>query len=145
MPRPPSIRPRAIFNAGKFPRSRLLVLGQQDPDYRSERPRTYAECQAQGLGLTRACPFVSCKWHLAVDVDAVNGTIRVHLDAWDAEEQTIDVARMPSTCALGVTARHPEGMTLDEIGSMLGLTRERVRQLETRALAAIQAPAARIE
>lgn len=33
-----------------------------------------------------------------------------------------------------VVAAHPDGMTLEEIGDILGLTRERVRQIEASAL-----------
>lgn len=36
--------------------------------------------------------------------------------------------------AKDVVAAHPDGMTLEEIGAVLGLTRERVRQIEATAL-----------
>lgn len=37
-----------------------------------------------------------------------------------------------------VVAAHPDGLTLDEIGELLGLTRERVRQIEEQALASLR-------
>jgi len=33
-----------------------------------------------------------------------------------------------------VVEHHPHGLTLDQIGDLLGLTRERVRQIEAKAL-----------
>lgn len=40
-------------------------------------------------------------------------------------------------CQLLVNA-HPDGLTLDEVGRALGLTRERVRQIEAAALAKLR-------
>lgn len=39
---------------------------------------------------------------------------------------------MPESCALDLSGRGP--MTLEEVGQLFGLTRERVRQIEERAL-----------
>jgi hypothetical protein len=139
------LRNAVIFNASRFPAYRLTVLASEDPDYRSERPRTYAECQGMGLGTARRCPFVSCGHHLALDVDEVTGSIHVNPDAWDKTEQTLDITRLDATCALGEVARHPEGLTLEEIGRALALTRERVRQLETKALDRARNPAAKVD
>lgn len=133
-----SLRPnrnRTVLTAERFAKYRLTVLGQEDPEYSGdERPRTYGECQAQGLGLTRHCPFVSCSYHLALDV-TFRGSIKVQLSAWDPDEQAVDPAVLRQTCALGVAAQNPEGLTLEETGNLLGLTRERVRQVEDKAIA----------
>jgi len=48
---------------------------------------------------------------------------------------------MPETCALDVADRG--GATLGEVGSVLGVTRERVRQLEERALRRLRHPVRR--
>lgn len=128
-------RNRTILTAERFAKYRLTVLGQEDPEYSgAERPRTYGECQAQGLGLTRHCPFVSCSYHLALDV-TYRGSIKVQLSAWDPDEQALDPAALTQTCALGVAAQFPEGLSLQETGNLLGVTRERLRQLEERAIA----------
>jgi hypothetical protein len=37
-------------------------------------------------------------------------------------------------CALDVAKAAPEGLPLEEVGKLLGVTRERVRQIEERAL-----------
>ena len=39
------------------------------------------------------------------------------------------------TCALEVAEEHPDGLTLESVGALLGgMTRERVRQIEAQAL-----------
>jgi DNA-directed RNA polymerase sigma subunit (sigma70/sigma32) len=37
-------------------------------------------------------------------------------------------------CALDIAKSSPEGLPLEEVGKLLGVTRERVRQIEERAL-----------
>lgn len=94
----------------------LLVL----PDV--DRPRTRAEC---GGGQMRPCPFVSCKHHLYLDVNPVSGSVKLNfpdLEVWEMKE----------TCALDVADRG--GITLEEVGEILNLTRERIRQVEVRGL-----------
>lgn len=83
------------------------------------RPRTRAECPTE-----RPCPFTMCKFHLYLDVDR-RGEMRLTFP--DKE-----VWEIPQTCVLDLAERG--GMTLEEVGRVLNLTRERVRQLEARAL-----------
>lgn len=93
------------------------------------RPVTRGDC-LQGENAQRPCPFVSCKHHLALDVSEENGSIKFnfpHLAVWD----------MPETCALDVADRG--GITLEEVGTILNKTRERIRQLETRGIAKLKA------
>jgi hypothetical protein len=87
----------------------------------SARPRTRAEC----LAAPRPCMFLSCKHHLYLDVNPATGSIKVNFpdrDPWELED----------SCALDVADRG--GITLEEVGLVMNLTRERIRQLETRAL-----------
>jgi len=91
-----------------------------------ERPRTRDEC-ANGM---RPCPFVSCKHHLYLDVSAKTGAIKLNfpdLEVWD----------MTETCALDVADRG--GTTLEEVGAIMNLTRERIRQVEVKGLAKLEA------
>jgi hypothetical protein len=86
-----------------------------------ERPATREECQT----MPRPCPFVSCGHHLYLDVNPESGAIKLnfpHLEVWE----------MPETCALDVADRG--GTTLEEVGAILNLTRERIRQVEVRGL-----------
>jgi hypothetical protein len=86
-----------------------------------DRPLTRSECQS----LPRPCPYVSCAHHLYLDVNPSSGAIKLnfpHLEVWEMKE----------TCALDVADRG--GITLEEVGEILNLTRERIRQVEVRGL-----------
>jgi hypothetical protein len=90
------------------------------------KPTTRAEC----IGSERPCPFVSCKHHLSLDVSARTGAIKLNfpdLEVWEMNE----------TCALDVADRG--GTTLEEVGAIMNLTRERIRQVEVKGLAKLQA------
>jgi hypothetical protein len=86
-----------------------------------ERPVTRAEC-ADGM---RPCPWVACKHHLYLDINPRTGSIKINfpdLEPWELQH----------TCALDVADNG--GLTLEEIGLITNLTRERVRQVEVRGL-----------
>jgi hypothetical protein len=113
-----SIAPRRLTAAE-------LAEAERDP-YPSDvqRPRTRGECQ----GGPRPCPFVSCRHHLYLDV-LPSGSLKLNrpeLDVWDLEQ----------SCALDVADKG--GGTLEEVGQICGITRERVRQVEERALLRIK-------
>jgi len=92
----------------------------------AERPETRSDC----LEGARPCPFVSCKHHLYLDISARTGAIKLNfpdLEVWDMSE----------TCALDVADRG--GTTLEEVGAIMNLTRERIRQVEVKGLAKLAA------
>lgn len=92
-----------------------------------ERPRTRGECREA----PRPCPFVSCKHHLYLDVDPRSGSIKLNyptLEPWDLEH----------TCSLDIADRG--GTTLDAVGELMNLTRERIRQVEVHALLSLRLP-----
>jgi hypothetical protein len=89
------------------------------------RPTTRAQC----ADMERPCPFVSCKYHLYIDVHPVRGSIKINFP-------DVEVWEMTDTCALDIADRG--GITLEEVGEIMNLTRERVRQLETQGLARLQ-------
>jgi hypothetical protein len=94
-----------------------------------QRPTTRRDCLAGGINAARPCPFASCSHHLAVEVNARNGNIKLNFP-------DVDVADMVETCSLDVADRG--GITLEELGAVTNLTRERIRQLEDAALDAIK-------
>lgn len=94
-----------------------------------QRPRTFAECEAAGLGAETPCPFVSCKHHVALDVNERAGSIKANFPDREPDE-------IPHTCTLRVAERG--GATLDDVAAVMNLTRERVRQLQDIALAKIR-------
>ena len=106
------------------------MLYPERPGVDYERPRTYGDCERAGLGTETPCPFVSCSRHLALDVNPHTGSIKHN-------RPDLEVDEMGPTCSLAVADRG--GLTLEETGEVLNLTRERVRQLETRALAKVRA------
>lgn len=86
-----------------------------------ERPRTREDCR----DAPRPCPWVACKHHLYLDINPRTGSIKINfpdLEPWELEH----------TCALDVA--DGGGLTLEEIGVITNLTRERVRQVEVRGL-----------
>lgn len=86
-----------------------------------ERPGARSECK-EG---PRPCPYVSCKHHLYLDVNEETGSIKLNfpdLEVWEMRE----------TCSLDVSERG--GITLEEVGEILNLTRERIRQVEVSGL-----------
>ena len=101
-------------------RGRLLY---PETDY--WRPKTRSECK----DMERPCPFVSCKYHLFIDVHPVRGSIKLNFP-------DVEVWEMGETCALDVADRG--GITLEEVGEIMNLTRERVRQVETAGLGKLE-------
>jgi len=90
------------------------------------KPKLRSECK----DMDRPCPYVSCKYHLYTDVHPIRGSIKLNFP-------DVEVWEMTETCALDVADRG--GITLEEVGEIMNLTRERVRQVETTGLAKLQA------
>ncbi len=86
-----------------------------------QKPKKRADC----LKMKRPCLFVSCKYHLYLDVNPETKSIKFNFpdqEVWELRE----------TCALDVADKG--GVTLEEVGAIMNLTRERIRQVEMRAL-----------
>jgi hypothetical protein len=106
---------------------RELELGRMlYPETGYYKPRKREDC----VGGERPCPYVSCKYHLYLDVSPRTGAIKLNfpdLEVWEMNE----------TCSLDVADRG--GTTLEDVGAIMNLTRERIRQVEVRALAKLEA------
>lgn len=83
-----------------------------------ERPRTRAECPPS------PCPWVGCKWNLYLDVTEA-GSLQLNFPE-------LEVDQVPHNCALELAERG--GMTLEQVGQVMNVVRERARQIEAQAL-----------
>lgn len=89
------------------------------------RPVNRADC----ANTPRPCPYVSCKYHLYIDVNPSTGSIKINFP-------DLEVWELKHSCALDVAEQG--GITLEEVGEILNLTRERIRQVEVRGLFKLQ-------
>lgn len=84
------------------------------------RPRVRSDC----LGGPRPCPWVGCKYHLYLDINPRTGSIKLNfpdIEPWE----------MTQSCVLDIADQGP--VTLEDVGRIMNLTRERIRQLEVSA------------
>lgn len=95
------------------------------------RPQQRADCE----GGARPCPYVSCRHHLYLDVHPTSGAIRLNHPGVALED-------MAETCALDVAAKGIS--SLSQIAAHLGISHERVRQIEVDASATFAASHAQI-
>lgn len=89
------------------------------------RPRHRAEC----IDGPRPCPHVSCKHHLYLDVSPQTGTIKLNFP-------DLEVWEMAVSCALDIA--DAGGARLEDVGVLMNITRERARQIESKALAKLE-------
>jgi Sigma-70, region 4 len=116
-------RPRAVraktLNVYRIPKRTLAADRDAYPEP-VDHPRTRAECERG----PRPCPLVGCRHNLYLDVKP-NGSIKLNFP-------DLDVDQIGESCALDVADRG--GATLEIVGALMNLTRERVRQIEAKAL-----------
>jgi len=121
-PRPIVRRARAKTIAMKrLTKEELRIGALLYPERSYWRPKNRGEC----ANVARPCPYVSCKYHLYIDVNPATGSIKINfpdLEVWELQH----------SCALDVA--NTGGITLEEVGEILNLTRERIRQVEVRGL-----------
>ena len=100
-----------------------------------QRPRTRIDCAGED-GI-RPCPWVSCRYNLFLDVTTA-GNIKLNFPDRDLED-------IEDSCALDVAEAAPDGgLTLEQVAARMNLTRERVRQIEARALLKIKGSGKRL-
>lgn len=103
-------------------RRHLPIFGQTSAGgAQPQRPTTRGEC----VDGPRPCPWVSCRHHTYAEVHESSGTIQIHAP-------DVPVWEMAESCSLDVADRG--AITLEEVGQVLNVTRERARQLEVAAL-----------
>ena len=101
----------------------LAYPESEHPHAMAGGPKTRGDC----FSVPRPCPYVSCKHNLYLDVNENNGSIRLNfpsLEPWQMPPK--------ASCSLDVAA---EGaLRQEKVATLLGITRERVRQVEQIAL-----------
>ena len=102
----------------KITKKSLIEGAKEVEGFKYRRPKERSECQ----GIGRPCPFVSCKYNLFLDVTEI-GTIKFNFS---------DIEELKFNCVLDWAELG--GITLDKIGDLMLITRERVRQTEEKAL-----------
>jgi hypothetical protein len=108
-------------------RAELKALGADEP---YDRPKTRGDC----ANVPRPCPYVACKFSLYLDVSET-GSIILNFPHLEPGEMHPD-----QSCALDLADRG--AMTLEDIAVVTNLTRERIRQVELKALIRRARPAA---
>lgn len=119
------VRARTI-RVKRMTRREVDLVRSVAPEPELDRPRTRADC----IDGPRPCPFISCKYHLYLDVSPRTGSIKLNFP-------DLEVAEMSVSCALDIA--DGGGSTLEDVGAIMNLTRERIRQLEVKALSKLEA------
>jgi len=120
-----SVRARTI-SVKRMSRRELEIGHERWKQLEELRPKTRADC-VEG---PRPCPHVSCRHHLFLDVSPKTGAIKLNFP-------DLEVWELAVSCALDVA--DAGAVTLEDVGSILNLTRERIRQLELKALNRLEA------
>lgn len=89
-----------------------------------QRPRTRGECKDG----SRPCPWVSCRYHLYLDVTPSGSLVLNRPD--------LQVDELQESCSLDEADEGPQ--TLEAVGALISLTRERTRQVEADAIRKVQ-------
>lgn len=113
-------------------RRRMLSQGLIPDVLEYDRPVHRVECRSA----KRPCLYVSCRYHLYLDVNPMTGSIKINFP-------DLEVWQLTESCALDVAERG--GVTLEEVGAIMNLTRERIRQVEVSGLSKMKDTDATLE
>lgn len=83
-----------------------------------DRPKTRADCAS----VPRPCPYVGCRYHLAIDVRR-SGSLVI-------------IDNLPESCALDVAEKGSH--TLEAVGELIGITRQGASQILEKAYAKLR-------
>ena len=121
---PPPVTTGAISGTGPSDDTFAEELFAQDPFPATEdafvlKPRRRSDC-AHG---PRPCPWVSCRYNLYLDIRE-DGKLKLNFPDKEPDE-------VSASCALDLAEDGPR--TLDSIAALMGMSKERARQLEAAA------------
>ena len=87
-----------------------------------DRPQTRADC----ANVPRPCPWVGCKFNLYLDPEPKRPSVKLNFPDLEPDEMPAE-----GSCALDVA--DVGAATLERVGELANVTRERIRQIEVRA------------
>ena len=114
----------AAKRLGKVVNADSIVVTE---DLDAMRPKTREDCKNS----ERPCPWVGCRHNLYLDINPSTGSIKMNFP--DAEPGDLIYS-----CILDIVDVYAEGVCLEDVASMMNLTRERVRQIEAAAGARVR-------
>jgi len=101
---------------------RLPIVTDDESGPLPVRPRTRGDC----VDGTRPCPWVGCRHNAFLEVNRKTGSLTFNFPGVEPEDMAPE-----RSCTLDIA--DAGGITLDEAGDALNLTRERARQIEFNA------------
>lgn len=102
--------------------------------HRYGRPERKPAKRSDCLDGVRPCPWISCKHHMLWIMVPVTGNFnsKVLIDSFIRKKSNEEIEEimenLSESCTLDVADRL--GQTLEQVGNIIGITRERVRQVE---------------
>ena len=112
---------KRVFAIKRMTKDEVAIGALLYPERNYWRPTVRSEC----ANVPRPCPYVTCRHHIYLEAKESSITMNFpDTEPWELEQ----------SCTLDLADAFEAGMTLDQVGRVLGVTRERVRQLETVAL-----------
>lgn len=89
-----------------------------------ERPACRSECR----DLSRPCPYVTCRYHLLVDIGSDGRLLKMReFDENDPDSIAAAIEEMDETCALDVADRG--GVTSVRVADLVGIRRQGVEEI----------------
>jgi hypothetical protein len=119
----PMCKVESITQLRKRAEERKRLGGKLIVPERPDRPKTRADC----AGGVRPCPWVSCKYHLFLEVRQ-NGSI-----AYPQGQDLDALERMPQSCVLDVAEQG--GASQTDVGKALNASMQMASLVELAALA----------
>lgn len=115
----------STLNLERVTKQKLAQWRADEPDDGRRRlPLTRSEC----IDEERPCRYISCKWHMFLDVNQNKGSLKFNFPDLFEPDGTPRLEGMLETCALDVADRG--GVTLEALAERMNMTRERIRQIE---------------
>lgn len=122
--------PKRIFFIAKRASIRTRKKNALESEYPRQLPVLRPTVRSECMSIPRPCPFVSCKYHLYLDVSLKTGSIQMNFPH-------LDVHELAHSCALDEADMYG-GLTKEEVAERMNLTKQAVHLVERNALSRIR-------